>query len=640
MTEARAGFLVLCLGMLVYANSLGNGFAYDDNAVILHNSIVTSGDWRAALTSPYHPDALEGAGLFRPLTSVSFTLEWMVFGEGTLGYHFLNLLAHAGVSLLVFLFLTGMVPVVPALVGGAIFAVHPVHTEAVANIVGRGELYSAMFYLGACILYLRGAATRGTSRYFRLMALGGLYALSLSAKEIGVTLPLMLLVLEAFRPLLRFPVGTMKGGGGEGGGAGLEGAGLEGGLKTRVLREAGTYILLFVVLLFYMAFRGMALGTFTGEVPAAIFGSLGGMERVLTAISVWPQYLRLLLFPLDLSVDYDPGVLFPAEGLDLGVLLGIGVIGGLGFVAFRTLRGGFPFFFIALGILWFALSILPVANLLFPVGTLLAERTLYLPSVGLSMVGASLAVWILEDQPRAKRAGLVFLVLVLTLFSIKTVLRNPAWMNTFVVLETLNQEHPESHLAFLNRGVGLERVGEPELAREEFEMAVRLVPLSYGTLTAAAGFWGRMGDWRQAETLLRRAMELAPGRDDAYRLLSAQMLLQGRGREAHGIALWGLAEAGFHPDLWGAVSESYILKGDIQAAYFARQAAMAADPTSGRQWDRLADLLDALDRGGEAEAARAEARRLEPGTGEDLPGSIPSSRDPSGRSNSEEGPAT
>lgn len=632
MTEARAGLLVLCLGMLVYANSLGNGFAYDDNPVILHNSIVTSGDWRAALTSPYQPDALEGAGLFRPLTSLSFTLEWTAFGEGALGYHVLNLLAHAGVSLLVFLFLTGIVPVIPALVGGAVFALHPVHTEAVANIVGRAELYSALFYLGACILYLRGATVRGTSRYLRLVALGGLYALSLSAKEIGVTLPLMLLVLEAFRPLLRISPGIAEDGRGSG-----DGVGSGTGFRGRVLSEVATYLLLGVVLFFYMAFRGMALGTFTGEVPAAIFRSIGGMERVLTAISLWPQYMRLLVFPLDLSADYYPGVLFPAETIDFGVVLGIVVLVGLGLLTSRALKKGAPFLLLALGVLWFVLSILPVANLLFPVGTLLAERTLYLPSVGLSMVVASLTAWVLEDHPRAKRAGSAFLVLILILFSIKTVLRNPTWMNTFVVLETLNQEHPESHLAFLNRGVGLERVGEPELARGEFEMAVRLVPFSYGTLTSAAGFWGRMGDWSQAETLLRRAMEVAPGRDDAYRLLSAQMLRQGRGRDAHQVALRGLAKAGFHPDLWAAVSESYVLKGDLQAALSARQAAKAADLTSASQWDRLADLLEALGRTDEAESARSQARRLGPGTEEDVPDGHPPSTDSSGGFNTVEG---
>jgi tetratricopeptide (TPR) repeat protein len=185
-------------------------------------------------------------------------------------------------------------------------------------------------------------------------------------------------------------------------------------------------------------------------------------------------------------------------------------------------------------------------------------------------------------------------------------------MNTYVVLETLNQEHPESHLAFLNRGVGLEGVGETELARQEYEMAVRLMPHRYGTLTAAGGFWGRVEEWERGEILLRRALEIAPGRDDAYRLLAAQMLRQGRGREAHRIALAGLANAGFHPDLWGAVSESYILKGDLQAALSARQAALAADPASQGQWDRLADILVALGRVDDAAAAREGARRLGP----------------------------
>jgi tetratricopeptide (TPR) repeat protein len=133
---------------------------------------------------------------------------------------------------------------------------------------------------------------------------------------------------------------------------------------------------------------------------------------------------------------------------------------------------------------------------------------------------------------------------------------------------------------------------------------------------------------------------LAPGRDDAYRLLSAQMLRQGRGREAHGIALAGLARAGFHPDLWGAVSESYILKGDLQAALSARQAAVAADPESRGQWDRLADILQALDRGEEAAAAREQARRLGAEVGPDDPDD-PSFQGPlSGKLNSEEGRVT
>ncbi len=212
MTALRAGFLVLFLAGAAYANSLGNGFAYDDNSILPQNPLVTSGDWRGALSSPYQPDALEGAGLYRPVTSLSFTLEWMAFGDDPLGYHLLNLLFHALVSLLVFLLLLEMGAVIPALVGGVLFAVHPLHSEAVANVVGRAELYSAFFFLGACLLFWRGGDWEGWRRVPRLLGLGFLYLLSFGAKEIGVTLPIVLLLLELSRPYL--PAGRQIGGGG------------------------------------------------------------------------------------------------------------------------------------------------------------------------------------------------------------------------------------------------------------------------------------------------------------------------------------------------------------------------------------------------------------------------------------------
>ena len=90
MTPLRVGFLVLFLASAAYTNALGNGFAYDDNAILLRNPVVTNGDWRGALSSPYQPGAQEGVGLFRPVTSASFALEWMVFEDDTRGYHFLS----------------------------------------------------------------------------------------------------------------------------------------------------------------------------------------------------------------------------------------------------------------------------------------------------------------------------------------------------------------------------------------------------------------------------------------------------------------------------------------------------------------------------------------------------------------------
>jgi len=607
VTAPKAGLLVLLLAAGVYANSLGNGFAYDDNAVILLNPVVTSGDWEGALATPYHPDALEGSGLYRPLTTLSFTLEWMVSGDNPFWYHVLNLLAHAGVSVLVLFLLLAWAPPIPALFGAAVFAVHPVHVEAVANVVGRAELYSAFFFLLACLLYLRGASWTGWRRNLRLVGLGILYLLALGAKEIGVTLPLVLLLLEGFRPGL-----------GEVRPVSFDGEGEPRTYRTstwirRVLAEDATYLLLFVILAAYLGQRAAVLGTLAGEVAAPVFQVLEPGQQLLTAVSLWWQYLRLLLFPLDLAADYAPGVLFPSETLDLGVGLGLLVLVGLGVALLKAIRSSPRRDLMAVGILWFVAVVLPVSNLFFPTGVLLAERTLYLPSVGLALVVAGLAMELARAKPHAKRVGLAFAVVALLGLGLRTVLRNPAWEDTYTVLETLNREHPESHLAFLNRGIGMERMGDLEGAGQEYAMALRLAPERYGTLTAAAGYYGRVGDWAQAESLLQRAMAMAPGRDDAYRLYAAQLLRQGLGREAHRVAAAGLSRAGFHPDLWGAVSESYLLKGDLEAALRARQAALSADSTAGHHWKRLADILEALGRDEEAETARGRGS----GAGED-----------------------
>jgi Flp pilus assembly protein TadD len=372
-----------------------------------------------------------------------------------------------------------------------------------------------------------------------------------------------------------------------------------------------------VVLVGYLAFRSMVLGTLTGEVPAPTFRVLGSGERVLTAVSLWGQYARLLFFPLDLAADYGPAVLFPAERFDGGVLLG--AIVGLGFVyaALRAWLAGPPLSLAALGILWFVLAVLPVSNLLFPTGVLLAERTLYLPSVGLSIGVTGVAARVMHGRAPVKRVALALGLSVLFGLFIRTVLRNPAWVSTYVVLETLNQEHPESHLAFLNRGVGLARVGETQAAREEFAMALRLAPERYGTLTEVGAFLGREGDWTQAEALLRRAIDLDPSRDDAYRLLSAQLLRQGRGREAHRIAVEGLSGSGPSPELWGDLSESYILKGDLEAALRARRAALGMDPGSAPEWSRLGEILEALGRVEQASEAHRRAVSLGGGAGSD-----------------------
>lgn len=562
----RAGALVVLLALSAYGNSLGNGFAFDDVLIIEDNPVVTESDIGAAMATPYWPMAVEGTGLYRPVAVASYAAEWQVFGGDVLGFHAVSIVSHGIVSLLVFLLLLEFFSTGGALAGAAIFAVHPVHTEAVANVVGRAELYTAIFYLAACLLFWRGARWRGGGRRVaRLLGVALLYALALGSKEMGATLPGVLILLTLFRadgtPLVR-----------------------------RFVDELPLFALTAAVLAVYLGVRFLVLGSVVGETPAAVLAGLTTGERLLTAVSLWSQYARLMFFPLVLAADYAPGVLYPAATFDAEVFGGVLTLVALIVGVVVLVR---PRPFIALGILWFMVTILPISNLLMPTGTLLAERTLYLPSVGLSLAVAGATVAIAERGRTPRTLGLVVIMLVGTAFLVRTVLRNPSWLSTFTVVATLARDHPDSHLALRARANGLVRTGDSEAAVEVYEGALELAPFNYPLLVEVADFYGGREQWERAETLLVTGVRAYPRHTAAWQLMARHLILQGRGREAHSVALRGLEQAGRDRELWALVSDSYIVKGDLPAAIRAREAALAVDPESSHDWSRLAELLEA-----------------------------------------------
>ncbi len=153
----------------------------------------------------------------------------------------------------------------------------------------------------------------------------------------------------------------------------------------------------------------------------------------------------------------------------------------------------------------------------------------------------------------------------------------------------------------------LARAGDTARAAEAYEAALRLAPGLYSLRVEAGGFYLRIRHEERGAQLLREALALRPDQAAAYRLLAEQRLRLGDGRAAHALALEGLARAGSDRDLYAILSESYIAKGDLEAAVRARRAALAQDPTSARDWGRLADLLGALGRQEDAAAARKRA---------------------------------
>lgn len=596
---ARAFVLVAGVALAAYANSLGNGFAYDDTEIVERNPVVTDGTLSEVLGAPYWPKAVAGTGLYRPVPVASYQLEWRLWNGSAFGFHLGNVLGHAAVSLVLLVLLLRLVPVIPATAGAIVFAVHPLHVEAVANVVGRAEIYAALFYLIGCLFFLQARASRGGWRVARTVGVGVCYALALGSKEIAATLPGMLVVLGVVRPTVPSP----RADGGVSGGV----TGAARRVRHIIVDDAPMFALLTAVLGGYLIARLVVLGSLAGEIPAPELVGVTGAARIYTGISLWPDYLRLLLFPLDLVADYAPGVRFPAHTLDGQVLLGLGVVGAMAWLALRSVRSRPG---VTLGIVWFALAVVPVSHLVLRAGTLLAERTLYLPSVGLSFAVAGIVSGIaLHDAKTARRWGVAALVVGSGLFA-RTVERNPSWLSTFTVLETLAAEHPESYLAVRARATGLDRTGDVDQAASFYETALELAPGSYSLLTEVGDFYGRHEAWGRAEVLLLRATEILPDQPQAWRLLAGQLILQGRGRDGHRAAMWGLAVAGPDAELWALVSEAYLTKGDLGASERARRVALSLDPVSARDWNRLADILTAMERDEAALEARARAGAL------------------------------
>jgi hypothetical protein len=586
LKSRRSYWIVFAAALAAHLTSLPNGFADDDPLIIPLNPVVTHGRWGEALLGPYWQSlARAGAGLYRPVTIGSFTLEWRLWGGSPLGYHVVNVLLHGVVALLVLALLRRLVPALPALAGALWFALQPVHVEAVANVVGRSELYAAAFFLGACVLYLDGMTWEGFARPLRLAGLCVLYLLALGSKEIAVTLPAVLVLLEVARTSGRAPPDRS--------------------LRERLRRETSLYASLLAALGAYLLVRWSVLGTVLGGTPAPWFQHTGMATRLLTALTLWIQYLRLMAFPMVLSSDYAPGVLSIPAGVSPQVVVGGVILVGWVLLAVWSRRRQPA---VATGLTWFLVTILPVSNLLFPTGMLVAERVLYLPSVGGALVVAGLVTVVLDQ---ATERALVLLTAAGFLFSglflWRSETRGPTWASNGTVVATLVRDHPESYVSVRMWAEEQARAGDTARAARAYEDAIRLCPNFYSLLVEAGGFYLRAHQGRRGVDLLMEAVALRPDEAAAYWFLGEQRLRLGDGVGAQRIALEGLARAGPDRDLWALVSECYTARGDLEAAVRARRAALAQDPTSKRDWGRLADLLTALGRREEAAAARARA---------------------------------
>ena len=432
--------LLLAAIALIYGNTLVNGFVSDDELYITRNAQVVD----PSLHLLFSPNPV--SNVFRPVTFATFALNWKLGGPNPVGYHLLNLLLHAGATWLLYILLLELIGSTPegktiALVAVLLYAVHPIHTEAVAWAVGRAELLAAGFLFAGWILHLR-------DRPYASLAC---FALAMLSKESAVAFfPLVLLgdyAIGKWKPRLQYA--------------------LEGGLT-----------LLYLGLLWKI--QGGRFGQTGISLEDNPLASLPGGWRILNAARVAWKYIALQIYPAVLSSDYSfnqipmyrdwrhtlPRRLRPLQPwrLDLG---GTQTAGGMD----------------PRGRIYFA-GFATTANILVPTGTIMAERLAYLPSAGFCLLLALGWNW-LRKKKQTLAWGL--LATIAFTFSVRTVVRNQDWKDPLALFSSAARAVPNSVRVHVNLGTQYEALNQLDLAAQEFRIALSILPDSAPRLQLIQG---------------------------------------------------------------------------------------------------------------------------------------------------------
>lgn len=415
-------WLVFIVGAMVYANTLFHDFTQDDAIVIYDNMFTTQGV--KGLPGLFKYDTFYGffkeegkanlvsGGRYRPFTPAMFAVEYSLVGNKPFLGHLLNILYYGLLCFLLYKTLQTMFEVrfnnatyqnFP-LIAALIFAVHPLHTEVVANIKGRDEIMSLMGSLFALYGVFKAYDT-GQKKY--LIAAAVSMFIGLLSKENTITFVAVIpMALYFFRNI---------------------------SIPKAIAASAWIWPPVILFLLIRTSVLGFDMGGTPMELMNNPYIKLSGNEyipfstgeKMATIIYTLGKYLVLLVFPHPLTHDYYPRHIDIMTFGSPMVLLSLLAYVGLIYIAWKGFKNRSITSF---SILYFLLTTSIVSNIVFPIGTNMSERFMFMPSVGFAMLVAFVLLEYVAPRMSAKGVLGVTAVICL-LFSVKTVARNTVWKN-------------------------------------------------------------------------------------------------------------------------------------------------------------------------------------------------------------------
>jgi tetratricopeptide (TPR) repeat protein len=397
----------LCaIALLAYANSFDTGPTFDGRVLLEQDTRIrqaNSENLRLIVTKDYWWPASRDR-LYRPITTASFLFNYAVLGNGDNppGYHWINFLLHAcNVCLLFALGMRIFNRAGPAFFAAALWATHPIATESVTNIVGRSDLLAAMAVLGGLLLYIRTGNFSGARLVAASAGLFAIAAVGMFAKENAVVLPAIMLLWDLSFPRTQRP-------------------------------ERWQYLLPYAAVMAAAGLLWWVRDRILSPLPWAAVGFkdnpiafAGFWAGRFTAIKVIGLDLWLLVCPWQLSADRSYNQIPLATGADVGAWISLIVIAAILAIALRRLQSDRLIFWAA-GLLGFTL--LPTSNLIFPIGSIMGERFLYLPAAAFTIAATAMAYRLPN-----RKLGTGILAAVIVIFTARTLDRNRDWQDNLTL---------------------------------------------------------------------------------------------------------------------------------------------------------------------------------------------------------------
>ncbi len=431
-------FVLIGILLIAYLNTLQNTFVYDDVFTITDNYFIR--DWKNFF-SLFTYDYFQSSGevTYRPVVTLSYFIDYSIWHLNPAGFHLTNILLHMMNGVLVYILLStfGKDKTIPFL-ASILFVLHPILTEAVNGISYREDLLATTFFLGAMLLFMKSKIQNPKSKiahYLYPLSLFS-YLLALCSKEIAITLPLMVFLFDWI-----FGDRSKK--------------------KNNVIRYYSGFI---IVSGFYLFLRFVWLHN-----PAEKqlqYPDNSFLTNLLTMPKILCSYIKLLFFPISFNAEYIISYIkTPVTGAFILSMIFLSVTG---VIIYRFYNHSKHLFFF---LLWFFITLAPTMNII-PIANIMAERYLYLPSVGFCAI---LACTVTGIWRYTRVVSITFLILLLIIpYSLFTIARNRIWRDAFTFWSKTVEDSPNSSRAHNNLGMIYHQEGRTDAAIREFQTALAI----------------------------------------------------------------------------------------------------------------------------------------------------------------------